>query len=220
MSSAGGASMSLSTPNGDGGSYGDGCGNYSSLSKNYNDNTMTSSTTSSTSRGGGKVWGIGRSLRSASIILKQQVIDISSIINDSTNDRDNNYYDDDDNSPGDDSYEQLSHVMDATYADVVKEANDLMTSVNKSTLAMGLEVPFRSVDEVRNICLPPLLAVDVDVVVVCFTFLSFTHILSSSSLQIPMIATIYYNYKDVSATKETSLKHWFSNGCTRISHRW
>ena len=213
MSSAG-ASMSISSTPIDVGNYGDGCGN-SFMSSNI-DNAINSSTISSTSRGGGgsgKVWGIGSSFRSASIILKQQVIDISSIMNDSSVIRDNYYHVDDDDSPDEDSYGRSYYVMDVTQADVVKEANDLMTSVNKSTLAMGLEAPFLSVDEVRIfVCRPLCLLLFV------FNFLILLHILSPLHLFKNTYGCYYQHYADVSSIKETSLEHWLSNDCTRISH--
>ena len=100
-------------------------------------------------------------------------------MNDSSVIRYNYYHDDDDDSPDEDSYERSYYVMDVTQADVVKEANDLMTSVNKSTLAMGLEAPFRSVDEVRIFVCPPLLAC----CCLYLTFLSYFIFFHSSSLQ-------------------------------------
>ena len=49
--------------------------------------------------------------------------------------------------------DKLQAANDAKYADVVKEACELMKNVNKSTETMGMDAPFRPVDEVSvGIC--------------------------------------------------------------------
>ncbi len=61
--------------------------------------------------------------------------------------------DDDDNDESDDRLElELFETTDWRYEAVVRESGELMTSVDKSTLAMGLDAPFRPADEVSLHC--------------------------------------------------------------------
>jgi hypothetical protein len=67
---------------------------------------------------------------------------------------------------------ELFAPADARFAAVVRESGELMTSVNKSTIAMGLDAPFRPANEVSSVPCSMYLCVNPDRSLILLVFSS------------------------------------------------